>query len=59
MAMTSGEYVAAHDTERPPPPDAYARGVREQADKLERYAQRILARVGELRESAQRWEVGL
>jgi len=56
--MTSGEYVAIHDTERPPPPESYAREVQAQADKLETYARRILARVGELRESAKRWETG-
>lgn len=53
---TSGEYVATHKTEPPPAPDSYVRGVRCQADRLEDFAQRILQRVGELRESADRLE---
>jgi hypothetical protein len=44
------------DTTPPPPPGAYATEVRSQADKLEVFAQRILARVSELRESANRLE---
>lgn len=40
----------------PPPRRAYTDGVREQADKLEEFARRILARVEELRESADRQE---
>lgn len=43
-------------TDPPPPPSAYATEVRCQADKLEEFAQRILARVDELRESANRLE---
>lgn len=44
------------DTIPPPPSGVYTSGVREQADKLEVFAQRILARVSELRESADRLE---
>lgn len=40
----------------PPPPSAYATEVRCQADKLEEFAQRIMSRVEELRESAVRLE---
>lgn len=54
--MNRGEHVATHDTQRPPSPDHYVSGVREQADKLEGFALRILARVSELRESAERLE---
>ena len=54
--MIRGEHVATHDTQPPPRPDSYAMGVREQADKLEGFALRILARVSELRESAERLE---
>lgn len=43
-------------TDPPPPPSSYATDVRCQADKLEEFAQRILARVSELRESANRLE---
>jgi hypothetical protein len=40
----------------PPPCRSYTADVRAQADKLEEFAQRILARVEELRESADRQE---
>jgi len=39
-----------------PPPPSYTNDVREQAAKLEGFAERILARVKELRESADRLE---
>lgn len=39
-----------------PPPAAYTSDVRAQAAKLEEFAQRIMARVVELRESADRLE---
>lgn len=42
------------DTIPPPPSGIWVKDVREQADKLEVFAQRILARVSELRESANR-----
>lgn len=43
-------------TKPPPPHDVWVRDVRVQADKLEQFAQRILERVTELRESADRFE---
>jgi len=52
---TRGRNVA---TTPPPPPERHATEVRVQADKLEEFAQRILARVSELRESASRLEGG-
>lgn len=41
----------------PPPADSYTSDVRQQADALEVFAARILDRVRELRESADRLEV--
>lgn len=53
--MAPVESRAARTTP-PPPPDSYATEVRGQADKLECFARRIMARVSELRESADRLE---
>ncbi len=53
--MNAGQDTRSHKT-LPPPPSAYVSEVRAQADKLEVYALRILARVEELRESADRQE---
>lgn len=50
------ERARERDTIPPPPSGIWARDVREQADKLEGFARRILERVGELRESADRLE---
>ena len=51
-----GTDARKRDTVPPPPAGMYAVEVRTQADKLEEFARRILARVSELRESADRLE---
>lgn len=52
----SAERSRQRDTTPPPPSGVWVNDVRAQADKLEVFARRILERVGELRESADRLE---
>jgi hypothetical protein len=52
----SAERSREKETIPPPPSGVWVNDVRAQADKLEVFAQRILGRVAELRESADRLE---